>query len=496
MPQGPIPAGMPNHLGLGMQEPAEQKWMLNSGIPFNFRYRYLVKGWWNNWGYDPTPDGSWARGYMDSCPPGVIPTLQYYCGRGEAPAGEGNFYQKTTVTNTMRTYFSEFRDFLRRCKEYNKPVICLLEADGYAYMQQQSGYNPNAYSAIAATGLPELVGLPNTVAGWGRAFPRMREAVGASKVILGLHVSTWTTGTELMRGSGLNASLQQHVDIGYNFFSQLGLDQYDLLVGDPCDRDADYHRLNTGTDCWWTAANGRANRFATWLKLWNEKAKKRWVLWQIPFGTSNSSNTYNSNQARGGWKDNRSEIFLGAAEGAARRTQFADAGVIGLMFGAGATGQSNHLSDQGTNGQLYFREQARSYLANPLPLPGASVPVPVPIPVPPPVVAVSITPLAANYVLGNLVVVQAKLTNTGGPLPASKLIMTVFRGTEVMQLWNIDIAAGATSVNNTLTYTTARSGKMRLEAKVVNAATNASYFSTSGLATYTIRCSDCPELQP
>jgi hypothetical protein len=86
---------------------------------------------------------------------------------------------------------------MARVKEFGKPTLILLEADGFGYMQQQSKNNPNAYAAVAATGLPELAGLPNTVAGWGLAFLQLRKAVGASNAILGIHISGWASGKDL-----------------------------------------------------------------------------------------------------------------------------------------------------------------------------------------------------------------------------------------------------------------------------------------------------------
>ena len=64
----------------------------------------------------------------------------------------------------------------------NNSVMILLEADGYAFIQQQSGSNPNAYAAVAATGLPELAGLPNTVAGWGLAISPVTSGTAATTI--------------------------------------------------------------------------------------------------------------------------------------------------------------------------------------------------------------------------------------------------------------------------------------------------------------------------
>ena len=62
------------------------------------------------------------------------------------------------------------------------------------------------------------------------------------------------------------------------------------------------------------------------------------MLWQIPLGNSNHLNVSNNGGARAGYKDNRPEYFFG--NGTAHIAKFADAGVIGLLFGAGAGGRA------------------------------------------------------------------------------------------------------------------------------------------------------------
>ena len=96
-----------------------------------------------------------------------------------------------------------------------------------------------------------------------------------------------------------------------------------MLAGDPLDRDADYYRVMFAADRWWTMSDAASltsasfNRYAEWLRLFNLKSNKRWVLWQIPLGTSNQTNTCFNGGARSGHKDNRSEYFFGAGSGAA-----------------------------------------------------------------------------------------------------------------------------------------------------------------------------------
>ena len=64
-------------------------------------------------------------------------------------------------------------------------MIILVEADGFGFLEQQTGGNPRRMRRWPRPALPELAGLPNTVAGWGLAFLQLRQAVGATNAILG-----------------------------------------------------------------------------------------------------------------------------------------------------------------------------------------------------------------------------------------------------------------------------------------------------------------------
>jgi hypothetical protein len=96
------------------------------------------------------------------------------------------------------------------------------------------------------------------------------------------------------------------------------------------------------------------------LRLWNLKARKRWVLWQIPLGNSNHLNINNDDSPRAGYKDNRPEYFFGSGTDHLRK--FADAGVIALLFGPGAGGQSSYKNDVYTDGQPFMKSRAGAFL--------------------------------------------------------------------------------------------------------------------------------------
>jgi hypothetical protein len=372
-PAGAVPKGLPARMLVGLFEEWGANWMQTSGVPWDARYAYLVKGWANNWGWG-AHDGSMALTFFQECDAGrFIPAVQFYQMNGEPGGGEDAFYAKTKTASTMASYFADFKLLMQRAKDFGKPVIVMVEGDGYGFMQLQSNNNPSAYSAIAASGMPELATLPNSAAGWGLAFLQIRKAVGASNVVLGMHVSTWASGKDLTHWSVTDA-LQPEVDKVYNFLAPLGLASnvtgatYDFVVSDPLDRDADFYRLTQSQDRWWDASDGAPissksfNRYAEWLRLWNVKSKQRWLLWQIPLGNSNHLNVYNGGAPRQGYKDNRSEYFFGTG-GRAHLEKFAASGVFGLLFGAGAGGQSSFQNDTYTDGQLFMKSRAGSFLS-------------------------------------------------------------------------------------------------------------------------------------
>jgi len=370
---------MPPRVAVGLFSDTGDTWMKDSGVKWDARYRYFTKGWADNWGWGAY-DGSWGLAYLQECDQqGFLPVVQYYLMNGESGYNESVFYATTRSAATMKTYFTEFKMLMQRAKEFGKPVLVLMEGDGFAYMQIQSGNNPDAYSAIADSGLTELQNLPNTAAGWGLAFLQLRKSVGASNVILGMHISAWASLKDISYYS-LTDPLEPEVQNVYGFLSKLGLaanmtgQTFDVLVGDPLDRDSDYYRVVKGENRWWDASDTASiqsasfNRYAEWLRIWNQVAQKRWVLWQIPLGNSNHLNVENNNGPREGYKDNRPEYFFG--NGTAHIAKFANVGVIALLFGAGTGGQSWYTNDIYTDGQLFMKSRAGAILnAGGVPLP-------------------------------------------------------------------------------------------------------------------------------
>ena len=239
-----------------------------------------------------------------------MPAIQYYQLFGEPGGGESATLQKVQNATTMRSYFGDFKLLMQRAKDFGKPVLVLLEADAFGFLEQQSAGNRNAYAAIAASGMPELAGLPNTVAGWGLAFLQIRKAVGANNAILGIHISGWASGKDVAYGT-VTDPLQPEVDKVYNFLAPVGLAAnvtgatYDVLVGIRWTAMRTTTGWSRGRTAGGTRATARrspagastATRSGCGCGIGSRS--KRWVLWQIPLGNSNHLNVSNDGSARG-----------------------------------------------------------------------------------------------------------------------------------------------------------------------------------------------------
>ncbi len=132
---------------------------------------------------------------------------------------------------------------------------------------------------------------------------------------------------------------------------------FDLVFNDVTDRDAGYYQYVEGNPhTWWGPADfARENRY---IAGFTRRTHMPVVLWQLPLGDTHENNTPNH------YQDNRLQWWLGPGSAAAAHLRATrDAGVIGLLFGAGATGNTTDMTDGG----LFYRF-ARSYEQHPLSL--------------------------------------------------------------------------------------------------------------------------------
>ncbi|MBD3322089.1 MAG: hypothetical protein GF350_13405 [Chitinivibrionales bacterium] len=346
---GPVPAAIPSHnfmFGLS-NNPESIDWMTSSGVPWEFRYQYLTRGW-QNWGSD------FAYKYMTaSRTNGYFPVFTYYVIFGFGGEGIDNEYATLNDAAEMNEYFNDFRELMDQCARYDGPVIVHLEPDMYGYMVQKSGSSMDARTvsaAVSASGQADAIasGAPDNFAGFNQVLEYMRDTY-APKVLLAPMMNHWGTRDP-----------QKAAD----FMNSLGV-EWDLLFSEWSDRDAEYKNN-------WFDQDDFEN-VLDYDDVLSENTNLRIMLWQIPCGNmyidpSNSPERY---------KDNRSEYIFNHV------AHMAGHGIIGVLFGRGRDDQTTY-GDAGDPEQGYIKCWAGEYYSGtkgtcspgsstlgPVPLPGA-----------------------------------------------------------------------------------------------------------------------------
>ncbi|HEY5160413.1 MAG TPA: hypothetical protein VII83_04995 [Gaiellaceae bacterium] len=358
---------------------------------FGFRYQYLAggvntgKGWatWNE-------NGSFATRYIqDSIARKMIPVFPYYMMLQSNPAGGDEKEVDLAHANSvavMRAYYADLKLFFQKAHEATtKPVVLHVEPDFWGYAEQASK-NDNAATvpaAVASTGLTELAGLPNTVAGFAQAVVVLRDKL-APNVILAYHMSGWGTLHDIVYEKPSNAVVRAYATRSAKFEQSLGA-KFDISFEDFSDRDAGFYQVVQGnSNTWFKPADFR--RHLLYAKTFVRLTQLRMVAWQIPYGNTimrAESNTWNH------YQDNRVQWLLGSS-GRSHLRAYAKAGVVAFLFGRGADGptcacdasgdgitnpapingntQSSYSADDDGG---YFRVRAKAYhKRGPLKIPG------------------------------------------------------------------------------------------------------------------------------
>lgn len=422
-----LPAGLPSHLGIGLSAPADTSglygWMPNSGIPWDYAYQYLAGGvntgggWetWNGGGQFPL---SYAQG---SASHNYVPVFPYYellQSNGTCGGCPENQKDLSNLNNAglMSAYYQNFALLMQRLGPgtyngiagFGKTAIVQVEPDFSGYAQQAvlnnggcfgnctgQGNNPAFLKAsVRSSGYGAVSSYPDTYQGFNWALLHLRDLY-APNVLLAFHVSNWATGTDV--GSNGSAGLDA-TGLGNqagSFAAQSGItgvpagtSSYDLLFNDVLDRDAAYYQYAYGDSSrWWDRLNVSFPNFTRWeayIGAASRATGRSVIVWQIPEGNQYFDTVNNTN---GHYQDNRAEYFFGHIG------ELQQAGIIGLLFGAGNGGSTVHTDGNGdgvtnpasfctrdglSSGQIcnnhtstvsdddggYIRQQAQAYYAS------------------------------------------------------------------------------------------------------------------------------------
>jgi hypothetical protein len=341
LPLAALPVGWPHHFALGLADPPGDAQQLVARAPLDLRYQYLAGGvntgaGWATW----NPDGSFASGYVrESIAAHMIPVFSYYQLLQSKPALGSDEEQKDLSNlrdaSTMRAYWADYTLLLRRvaAAEGDHVVVIHVEPDLWGYLEQARA------TALARAFAAHLIALRDEL---------------APHVLLAWHLSVWGTGEDPTYSKPPLAHMDSLAATSAAFYESLHA-HFDLVFSDVTDRDAGYYQVVEGNPhtAWGPADFGRENRY---LSVFTRRTHTRVVLWQLPLGNTTLDNTWDH------FRDNRVQWWLDDPSGAHLRAT-RDAGVIGLLFGGGATGTTSASTDGG----LFYR-LARRYLAGPLSL--------------------------------------------------------------------------------------------------------------------------------
>jgi hypothetical protein len=338
----PLPAGWPHHLALGVADAPGDAGNLAAQARVDARYQYLSGGantgsGWAGW----NPDGTFASMYVqESIAHHMVPVLTYYQLLQSRPARGSGELQKdlSNLRNpaTMRAYWADWSLLLRRVAgaSTHHLVVIHVEPDLWGYLEQAHAV------ALARSFAQRLIALRNKL---------------APHAALAWHLSVWGTGEDPTYSKPSLAHMDVLAAESAAFYESLHA-HFDLVFDDVTDRDAGFDQYVEGNPhTWWGPADfSRLNRY---LAGFTRRTRTAVVLWQLPLGNTMLNNTW------GHYRDNRVQWWLGEESGPHLRAT-RDAGVIGLLFGAGAAGTTSAQTDGG----LFYR-LARRYESHPLPLP-------------------------------------------------------------------------------------------------------------------------------
>ena len=339
-----LPLGWPHHLLLGVTDSPGDAAHLARQAHVDARYQYLSGGvntghGWATW----NPNGTFASLYVrESIAAHQIPVFSYYQLLQSTPSIGASEEQRdlSNLRNpaTMRAYWADYELLLRRvaASAGAQLVVIHIEPDLWGYLEQAHA------GALARAFAQKLVALRNHL---------------APHVKLAWHLSVWGTDEDPTYSKPSLAHMDALAARSAAFYASLHA-RFDLVFNDVTDRDAGFYAkvLNNPKTAWGPADFRRLDAY---LAGFTRRTHTPVVLWQLPLGDTHLNDTW------GHYRDDRLQWWLDDPSGAHLRAT-GNAGVIGLLFGGGATGTTSDQSDGG-----FFYRLARRYEAHPLSLFGA-----------------------------------------------------------------------------------------------------------------------------
>jgi hypothetical protein len=349
------------HFGLANRPGTDLTWMIASGVPWRYRYQYLsggvntaggstnpcaANGGWQTWN---SPAGQFATFYInDSFKQSAIPVFTYYeiVQSNPSQGVESAELTKISTVCTMQAYWADFTVLMQKIGATGVPVVVHVEPDFWGFMQQQSSDPTTLPAAVASSGNADLAGLPNSVAGMGLAFLKLRDKY-APNAILGIHASSWASGIDIATDQSPTVNAAAEADKIASFIDKAGIvgnpsgiTPWDVIFNDVADHDAAWYGAVSNTH-WWDRNNVLFPNFTRWLAFMSRIHSDTGlplVEWQVPVGNQYFDTMNNTD---GHYQDNRAEYFL------AHPSQLTASGIVAVLFGAANAGQTSYTDAKG-----------------------------------------------------------------------------------------------------------------------------------------------------
>lgn len=369
---GSIPAGLPTTFGFGAIDKWDNQggdtptqWKVGQGTTcWDYNYQYLTSGW-ETW---QSPAGQWATSELTEWQSQGQETLfTYYYNNGST--------SMLTNTSTMTTWFNDLIILFKLINtntSSGKVTIVHIEPDLLGFCET-GGMTSSSTVEVAATGISDLSGIPNTLAGWWQAIITLRNKYAPGKALVAIHYSCWADD-DVFNSTSISSisQLDTDVDTVSTFLKNvMGSYPADLIAAESSDRDADWYAYASNDTTRWANMDFTDPPTLPGQKTWGRIAYivdrvssnlgLRVIMWQIPVGNTyfktcdndETSFTCSAGTGIGGhFRDNASQAFIpstsnngssgspGDAYSASSTTTgpgyWAAHGVIAVFFGEGA----------------------------------------------------------------------------------------------------------------------------------------------------------------
>ncbi|MBI3854426.1 MAG: FecR domain-containing protein [Planctomycetes bacterium] len=333
-----------DHFLLGVMSGWSEKWVTETrdqGCRWDLRYQHLAANWtqWN-------ANGAFVTMYLqESDKLGILPVFTYYGMIRSSPAklDAGDLSAELAKTcrdrGVMQKYFNDVKLLMQKAGAFGKPVIVHVEPGVWAQFLTAPAFRAQGLGrievSVKSSGVPELEGLDDTAASFGKAFGVLRDRY-APNVLLAWHVA---------KADGLSPEAAAD--------ALLSCGAWELLFTEVGDRDAGFKEARGLPGAWWKESD--FTEFRDWGREIYARTGLPLMIWRIPLGNTHMAAC---NNTAWHYMDNRAEYWLENYPTNRHLAEWADAGFAGLLFGGGTIDCTVH------------RDNAKDGVTNPLPIAG------------------------------------------------------------------------------------------------------------------------------